>query len=77
MMVTYVLSMFVFTLTYGYESDNFDSASRAFLNAAYSDFHHCVCSPGIILLGSDDSRKTLTDFLAKWKAKAKHFFEII
>ena len=77
MMVTYGLSMFVFALTYGYESDKFDSASRAFINAAYSDFHHCVCSPGIILWGSFDSRKILTDFLAKWKAKARDFFEII
>ena len=58
----YILSMGVFLTTYGYKSEKLDSATRAFVNAAYSDFHHCISSPLIILLGSKDAKNKISHF---------------
>ena len=58
----YILSMMVFLTTYGYKSEKLDSATRAFINAAYTDFTICISSPIIILLGSTDAKKKISHF---------------
>ena len=58
----YILSTVVFSTTYGYKSEKLDSATRAFINAAYCDFLHCISSPLIILLGSTDAKKKISYF---------------
>ena len=61
--VFYIMSMLVFMTTYAYKSEKLDSATRAFINSVYADFHHCVSSPLVILLGSTDAKKKLSHIL--------------
>ena len=55
--------LFVMLFTYTYQSPDFDSATRAFLNATFLDLVHCVLSPLIILYGSIPARRKLKEML--------------
>ena len=61
----YGVSVGLFMLTYTYKSNDFDSATRAFLNAAFVDITYCITNPVIIILGSVDARRKFTDFWLK------------
>ena len=63
--VVYGFSLMLFMFTYTYNSKNFDSATRAFLNAALTDCMHCIVTPGFIIYGSTDARRLFKEFLAK------------
>ena len=56
-LVFYLLSILIFTFTYSHKSTNFDSATRAFFNAAYVDFIHCLFSPMVAIYGSAEARE--------------------
>jgi hypothetical protein len=72
--VFYGLSMVLFLITYNYKSENLDSGTRAFLNAAYADIHHCVSSPIFIFFGSADARKLLSQLISNGMVKIKQMF---
>ena len=59
----------LYMITYTYNSKNFDSATRAFLNAAYSDCIQCVISPGIIIFGSTEARRKFKEVLYSLTAR--------
>ena len=61
----------LFMITYTYNSKIFDSATRAFLNAAFADCIHCIISPVILIYGSRDARRKYNEILSNLVAKAR------
>ena len=60
----YVISVTFFFITYSHKSATLDSATRAFILAAYSDFFHCIVAPVIIISGSSEARKKVFSLLS-------------
>ena len=74
-LATYVTSLSFFIFTYSYKSDSFDSATRAFLNAAFVDLFHCIISPVVVISGSMDARRNVWEMFSKLLGKAKRFLK--
>ena len=58
-LVFYVLTYCFFMFTYSHKSTNLDSATRAFFNAAYADFFHCLYFPLVTIYGSAEARERI------------------
>ena len=71
---TYVVTLSFFTFTYSYKSDSFDSATRAFLNAAFVDLFHFIISPVVIIAGSMDARRRVREIFENSMGKIRDIF---
>ena len=65
------IALLVFLFTYNLELESFDSATRAFINAAFSDFFHCISSPGLIIYGFIGTRRKCYEIMKKMDTQAK------
>ena len=74
-LATYVTSLSFFIFTYSYKSDSFDSATRAFLNAALVDLFHCIISPVVVISGSMEARRNVWEMFSNLLGKATHFLK--
>ena len=63
-----------FMFTFSYNSADLDSATRSFLNAAYADFFHCLGYPLLVIYGSSEARKRITEMCANMQDKITNFF---
>ena len=68
-LATYAFTLGFFIFTYSYKSDNFDSATRAFLNAAFTDLFHCIITPVVIIYWSMDTRRKIRSIFSNMVAK--------
>jgi hypothetical protein len=61
----YLSFIVLFIFTYSFKTDILDNGTRAFLNAAYGDFMHCVLGPFVIISGSMDAQRKVKEIFTK------------